>query len=385
MIKFLNNIYWFFSRFVNKDEKRLYKILRSRNINTHKLLELCQKDFMMVCVFLEYFTKGYVGLKKSKRAMIYRSMRQLEFDLLEFRKNKGFKLESRQEFFDMLLLFLHKSGRYTYQESTFLGGMTDPNNLIGDCNQIVSLYVHLWRLFFDIRELEIKLPPNHIVLSFRGSDIEATNGMRTLKFADLRTLEILELLTVNILDVSDAREKQSTIHPERIMHGFKLANSLSSHMDVVRKNLVIAKNNLAYNYLKNNKFKFAIKLFSETKNTKGLNSARNNACVYFVSKKKFVKALKFAFNQKLQTYVFSHWVEDDCQKHKFARALKNANRVQMQDYVMGKEYNFLASKLPSTLDSNSVKKHMKKLKRMLKLAQMMNDKKLTKQLKQILK
>ena len=103
------------------------------------------------------------------------------------------------------------------------------------------------------------------------------------------------------------------------------------------------------------------------------------------NKKKFVKALKFAFNQKLQTYVFSHWVEDDCQKHKFARALKNANRVQMQDYVMGKEYNFLASKLPSTLDANSVKKHMKKLKRMLKLAQMMNDKKLIKQLKQILK
>ena len=384
MIKYLNKVYWFFSRFVNKDEKRLYKILTSKHINHHKLMELCQKDFMLVCVFLEYFTKGYVGLKKSKRRQIYSSLRRLEFDLMEFRRNKSFNLDNPSEFFDMMLLFLHKSGRYTYQESTFLGGMIDPENLIGDCNQIVSLYVHLWRLFFDIRDLSIKLPKNHIVLSYKGSDIEATNGMRTLKHANLDTLEISELLTVNILDISDAREKQITVNPDRILAGFNLAFALSSHMDVVKKNLLIAKNNMARAYLQNNKFKYAIKLFSETKNSKGLDSARKNACVFYVKKKKFYRALKFAFNQELQKHVYSAWVEYDCQKHKYTRALKNSNRVGLQQYVLGRHYNYLSAKLPKQLNHENIKKYRGILKKMYKVATNLDDKKISKQIKKLL-
>ncbi len=384
MIKYLNKVYWFFSRFVNQDEKRLFKILKSKHINQLKLMELCQKDFMLVCVFLEYFTKGYVGLKKSKRRQIYASLRRLEFDLMEFRRTQSFSLDKPSEFFDMLLLFLHKSGRYTYQESTFLGGMIDPEHLIGDCNQVVSLYVHLWRLFFDIRDLAIKLPKNHIVLSYKGIDIEATSGMRTLKHAGLETLEISELLTVNILDTSDARETQLTVNPDRILAGFNLAFALSSHMDVVKKNLVIAKNNMANAYLKNNKFKYAMKLFSETKNTKGLNSARKHACVFYVKKQKFARALKFAFNQELQKHVYSAWVEYDCQKNRYARALKNSRRVGLQQYVLGMHYNYLSAKLPKKLSHENIRKYRGVLKKMYKVSTRLDDKKISKQIKKLL-
>ena len=384
MSKIFISIYWFFSRFVNKDEKTLYRILKNQHVDKIALAKLCQKNFMLVCVFLEHYTKGYVKLNKRRRRKIYESMRRLEFELFDYMARKKLEINTIREFFDVMYLFLHKSGRYTYQESTFLGGMQDPNKLIGDCNQIVSLYVHLWNLFFEMDMLRIKLPKNHIVLNYKNIDIEATNGKQTLKYNTLDPLEVLELLTVNILDVSDFRQKQKSVAPRNLVEGFALAAELSSHNDLVAKNLIIAKNNLGLEYLKQQKFKYAMSMFQQTQNQKGINSVRTEACVFYVAKNKFRKALKFAQNQELQKYVYQKWVQFYVKKKKFSAALKNAHRVGMENFVLGNEFNYLASGLPKSLNTEIAKKHIKKIKRLIVISEKLNDDKNAKKLRKLI-
>ena len=56
MIEILNKIYWFFSPFVSPEEKRIYKILHSKNPQV-EIRSLMQSNIFKLCVYLEYFSK----------------------------------------------------------------------------------------------------------------------------------------------------------------------------------------------------------------------------------------------------------------------------------------------------------------------------------------
>ena len=188
-------------------------------------------------------------------------------------------------------MFLHDSKRYEYQESTFLGGMQNPQHLIGDCNQIVTLYVYLWSLLFDVSELKIKLPSNHIVLSYKEVDIEATTGVFTKNYSQIPPLDIIELITVNLLDVNDFREKVSQVKPKDTLRISKLAFAISSNSEIVRKNLKIAQDNLGLLYLKKNKFKLAIGMFELSQNKQMIDNSRNMAVEFLSQKLSFERPL----------------------------------------------------------------------------------------------
>ena len=63
----------------------------------------------------------------------------------------------------------------TEESSTFGKLLRNPNreSLIGDCNQIVTLYIALFALKFDVQLLQLKTYPGHVALHFDGIDVEA--------------------------------------------------------------------------------------------------------------------------------------------------------------------------------------------------------------------
>ena len=83
MIEFINKIYWFFSPFVSPEEKRIYKILHSKNPQV-EIRSLMQSNIFKLCVYLEYFSKGYQRLNKKNRKQLYRSVDFLRVEFLKF-------------------------------------------------------------------------------------------------------------------------------------------------------------------------------------------------------------------------------------------------------------------------------------------------------------
>ncbi len=386
MIEILNKIYWFLSPYVSNEEKEIYKVIHSKTPQL-EIRRLMQSNIFKLCVYLEYFSKGYKRLNKKNRIQLYRSIEFVRVEFLKFLKDHSFDKKNKIQFFELVKIFLHDSKRYEYQESTFLGGMQNPNHLVGDCNQIVTLYVYLWSLIFDISELNIKLPSNHIVLSFNDIDIEATNGSFTKNYSKLPKLDLIELITVNLLDVNDFREKVSQVKPKDTLKISELAYAISSNSEIVRKNLKIAQNNLGVLYLKQKKFALALSMFELSLNSEMMLNTRSAAVEHFVELKKFRKALKFAGkNPKLIDFVRSHWVVVEVKKHKFKKALNVCKgNIELIKFVNQSEYKWLLESLPTSFDETNIHKHQKKIKKAYVLAQRLGDKENKKVLKQLIR
>lgn len=386
MIEILNKIYWFLSPYVSNEEKEIYKVIHSKTPQL-EIRRLMQSNIFKLCVYLEYFSKGYKRLNKKNRIQLYRSIEFLRVEFLKFLADHSFDKNNKIQFFELVKIFLHDSKRYEYQESTFLGGMQNPNHLIGDCNQIVTLYVYLWSLIFDVSELNIKLPSNHIVLSFNDIDIEATNGSFTKNYSKLPKLDLIELITVNLLDVNDFREKVSQVKPKDTLKISELAYAISSNSEIVRKNLKIAQNNLGVLYLKQKKFSLALSMFELSLNSEMMLSTRSTAVEHFVELKKFRKALKFAGkNPKLIDFVRSNWVVAEVKKYKFKKALNVCKgNTELIKFVNQSEYKWLLESLPTSFDETNINKHQKKIKKAYVLAQRLGDNENKKVLKELIR
>ena len=164
MIDFLIKCYWYLSPYVSHEEKHIVSVINSKSPQL-QVRELMQKNIFQFCVYLEYFSKGYKRLRKPYRKQLYRSIEFVRVEFLKFLAENQYDKKDRLKFFELVKVFLHDSKRYEYRESTFLGGMQNPQHLIGDCNQIVTLYVYLWSLLFDVSELKIKLEGNDETLT----------------------------------------------------------------------------------------------------------------------------------------------------------------------------------------------------------------------------
>ena len=386
MIEILNKIYWFLSPYASNEEKEIYKVIHSKTPQL-EIRRLMQSNIFKLCVYLEYFSKGYKRLSKTNRIQLYRSIDFLRVEFLKFLKDHSFDKKNKIQFFELVKIFLHDSKRYEYQESTFLGGMQNPNHLVGDCNQIVTLYVYLWSLIFDISELNIKLPSNHIVLSFNDIDIEATNGSFTKNYTKLPKLDLIELITVNLLDVNDFREKVSQVKPKDTLKISELAYAISSNSEIVRKNLKIAQNNLGVLYLKQKKFALALSMFELSLNSEMMLNTRSTAVEHFVELKKFRKALKFAGkNPKLIDFVRSNWVVAEVKKYKFKKALNVCKgNTELIKFVNQSEYKWILESLPTSFDEKNINKHQKNIKKAYVLAQRLGDNENKKALKELIR
>ena len=281
-----------------------------------ELLSLMRKNLIVVNIWMERKFKGYGYLSKSKRREMYKNAEKISDKFLKFCETSQideiFVREEIKEndltypeggtdkiiFLRKIADFLQPENLYHYIETSSFGKLlNDPEKekLEGDCNQIVTLYIYLFSLKYDINELNIKLLPEHVCLHFRNIDIEATNGtfMRYRESTDV--LPVTEIIATNILDIPDFREEAVVISPRMMVKSAQLAYATSSLRSLVEKNLNIAYENLGNSAYKIRDFNAAIFYFGKAGNMEMLKSCyakEYNSLVEIVSSVKTVADAK---------------------------------------------------------------------------------------------
>jgi len=299
----------FFSLYEGPFEKKVDKFLRKINKRSAQDLELLmQEDLVRLTIFMEYKFKGYKKLRKRYRKKLYESAELIKKNFSEFYEENSGRIAVQKtksdipdhlladEHFKYLLVimnYLTPGKRLEYRESaTFEKLLRDPSvqKLVGDCNQITTLYIYLFSLRYPIHELQVKILPKHICLHYKGVDIETTTG-KLAHYEDYTFLSsVTEIVPSNILDVADPDEKQFKISPGSMLKAAEFAFAFSGHRQTVEKNLFTAYHNTAIYYAKNNNFKQAVLFANKSGNTKLQQSIVRNEAVYLLRNKKFNKA-----------------------------------------------------------------------------------------------
>jgi hypothetical protein len=429
-----------FSRYADRQEKRVDKLLkRMAFIGVFEaqriLLEMMQKNMVILNLFLEWKFKGYKYLKKSARKRMYRNAENIgtaflnyantvkvdEAALLARLKSLGLSAPAappdleKLKYFALIMGFLKPGqasgiGRdggergpgnyYQYLEGASFGKLLvdieSGRKMIGDCNQIVTFYVYLYSLRHDLRELQIKLPKGHVCLHFKGIDIEATAGSFA-KYTEYEwLLPIVELVSTNLLDVSDFRDKQLKIDPREYLKGSQLAFNISSQREIVARNLSVSYYNLAIESMKSEDFETA-EFFMEKSGKNDaegrqlMESIYHNAVVYYVKTHNFSKARYFAGKSgegELKKYVDEREGSYYYEQGSLARArelFSAAGNSEMVKATYGKEYNQVQARVKGINDLATMKSHRSDYEKMLDLAYKMNDQGLIDNLHNVLK
>jgi hypothetical protein len=414
-----------FSRFADSLEKRVDKLLRqavSLGIfeAQRKVTELMQENLVIFNLYMEACFKGYKYLKRGTRKKLYRNAEKIGEIFLRYTHTITIKDEAvaerlktlgvprpsapgdaeRLRYLVAMMAFLSPTGEhYQYLEGASFGKLlkdiSKGEKMIGDCNQIVTFYTYLYSLRYDIKELQIKILPEHVCLHYKGVDIEATSGSfaHYEKFSSV--LPIAELISTNLLDVSDFRDKQIQVSPRQFLKGAQLAFNLSSERETVAKNLKIAYHNVAVESLKSDDFETAVffleKAGIETPDDQDfLKSIYHNAVLYYVKAGAFSKARYYSskssdselakyIDEKEGFYYFDH------DSYERARELfQRSGNSQMVKATYGKEYNRVQARVAGLKDITMMKSHRSDYQKLLDLATKMEDSALADNIRHIL-
>lgn len=300
----------FFSVYVDPFEKQVDRFLKHVRKRSKKDLEaLIQQDLVKMTVFLEYKFKGYKKLKKRYRKKLHENAGLIAKDFVFFFDERKEKLAEEQKSLDIpsalksdehmtyllgIMAYLKPGSRLRYQEAaTFEKLLRDPTSemLVGDCNQITTLYIYLYSLRFPVIDLQVKILPEHVCLHYKGVDIETTNA--TLAEYDSYTFlsDVEEIVAANLLDVSDPSERQFEISPASMLKSAELAFHFSSHRATVEKNLFIAYHNMAIYYANQKSFPKAALFANKSGNTKLQKQITRMEAIDHLKSKRYQKAL----------------------------------------------------------------------------------------------
>ncbi len=434
-----------FSGYADRQEKRVDKFLRKIAFvgvfeAQRVLLEMMQKNMVILSLFLEWKFKGYRYLKKGARKKMYinaerigvaflnyaNSVRIDEAALLANVRGLGLSVPAappdieKLKYIALIMSFLRPGDTaggtkglaassnlsrgpgnyYQYLEGASFGKLLVDidrgEKMIGDCNQIVTFYTYLYSLRYEIRELQIKLPKGHVCLHFKGIDIEATAGV----FANYKEYEwllpLVELVSTNLLDVSDFRDAQLMINSREYLRGSQLAYSISSQREIVAKNLSVSYYNLAIESMKSADFETA-EFFLEKAGRNDADAVQlreaifHNAVIHEVKANNFSRARYFA--GKSSEYDLKRYIDEREGYYYFenggltrARELFAASgNSEMVKACYAKEYNQVQARVTGLRDIATMKAHRADYDKMLDLAYKMDDQSLIENLHNVLK
>lgn len=350
----LSRIYWFFSVYTDAVEKKMARFLEevdraaSPGLLAVKLQTLLQQDMIRFNLYQEWKFKGYKHLRKSQRKKLYRNADKLKSAFLEYYENHKETITIRkdlsqtshsvekQKYVACLMQFLSPHTHYEYLESAaFSRLLRDPKQekLIGDCNQICTLYLAMYAWKFPLSDWNIKLLPGHVCLHWGGIDIECTNA--TVHHYDETTVQpIQEIITTNILDVSEAKQKKFTISPKNFALGAKFVYQISSNRDIAEKNLKAAYHNLAIEALEHQGFKNAAHYFQQAQEATQVENVWRQAVQTYLSQKKFSTALRYAnyaMDKSLRKTVIQQHGYDLLKRKNFSSALNKFRSIYDKD------------------------------------------------------
>jgi len=398
-----------FSKFVGPFEKRVSKFFAHIKSGSNpiqiqqNLLKLMEEDLVVLNLFMEKEYKNYAYLKKNVRKQMYDDVKIMNEDFLKFcntykiedneidQKLKKLNLELPASHFReqlkllvKIMQYLKPGKRYAYQASANFGKLLKnplEQKLIGDCNQIVTLYTYLYSLKYPVKDLKIKILPKHVCLHFEGIDIEATNATFQKYVEYDYVLPITELITTNLLDVVDAEVKTKAIDPHTIVKRAQLAYKVSSMRGLVERNLKIAYRNLGINLLNNKYYDKAIFYFQKLGDKKLISTAYRNGAIHLAKQNDYKKArtyAKYTGDLKLQKSIKSQEAAHYYNKGSYQFALKlyqNLGDQRMIKACYQSLYNALVRKVQHVKTMDDVRKNAATYRQMLKYANLADNKK----------
>lgn len=370
-----------------------------------QLMKLLQGNIAVINLWTEYRYKGYVYLKKSERKKLYDNLQLIAEDFEQYRASidlpeslvreaVGKHVDARPEIQRTMLLFAimkylsPQRGLYEYRMSSSFGRLLrDPTSetLVGDCNQIVTLYIYLYSRHFDINDLKIRLLPEHVALHFQGVDIEATTGTfanyRDNKGSSLQPIE--EIVSVNLLDATDEHFAQKEVNPKDFLQAARFASILSHDRDIVTRNLEAAYGKLVNVAMRRDDYDQALKMAQQSQDMQMISVVANNGALYFMKQHEFAKSRKFAEYALKRTDLIRDSYHAEAvyyyNKHRYLDAAKAFERVG--DTVrVANCYEALffeeQSKLGKNLTTADIKNHKSTVSNMHSYAKKSGNKKL---------
>jgi len=395
----LEKIYWIFQRYTDERERKVGRFFNdiqafgSANIVRARMLKLMQADLIRFNLYQEYKFKAYHHLKKSRRRWLYDNADILKHELLDFidTQEKTFFIpkaikqldieKEKKVFLAGLLIFLSPERHFEYRESSaFSKLLRDPRKekLMGDCNQICTLYLALYATRFPIDDWQIRILPGHVCLHYQGIDIEATNAS-TKHYKTGEILPVTEMISTNMLDISDKSERRHEIDPQTFSLGAKLVSIVSSNQTLAQKNLRIAYHNLGVRTLKQNNFIRASRYFIQAREPNSVQNVWKTAVYYYLKQKEFSKALKYAKKSNdtsLQTTILHDQAILLLKQKNFTRAEKLFRRIgdtKGQKAVWQNQLFELNKSLKNCKTIDDFRKKKSTLKKMKALSQKLNN------------
>jgi hypothetical protein len=322
-MEFLRSIYYLIAPYTDARERVVAKFFAGLTEHSSgpstkaRLNELLQDNIAVINLWTEYRYKGYTYLKKKKRRQLYANLDAITTTFDEFYKQTQYTAdEVRLQIhgvaphahtagnhavllYALMEFFSPNRGVYEYRDSSSFGRLLrDPNTdqMVGDCNQIVTLYIYLFSRYFSINELKIRLLPGHVALHCGGVDIEATNAT----FANYdesegqQLLPIEEIASVNLLDTTDTHFAQHEVKPEDFLQASRFAFILSHNRDIVTHNLEAAYSKLINSLMERNNYSAALKFAKQSKDIEILSIVGHNGALYHMEHGDFAAARRYA-------------------------------------------------------------------------------------------
>lgn len=411
-MSFLRTIFSIFSPYAHPLEKTIasfFKGIGSYNSREaqQRTLGLMQRNLVIFHLWMEYRHKGYKYLNKNTRKTLYENLKKLENLLEQFcAKNTSLptpKIEDKSEKTTAELTYLAKimaffqspKIKYLYRESSNFGSLLrDPEKaeLVGDCNQIVTLYIYLFSRKYDINHLQLKIFENHVCLHFQGIDLEATSHSFThYHKKDQQILPIIELIPINLLDVTDREVQTFEVSPKFLVEAYKLAAAISKEKKLIYQNLKAAYHQLVHQTQEAHNYDLALQYAKQNEEASLIKNVAHNAVVYFTKQHSFHKAKKYltiADDPELKKYCLTAEAADLYEKKKYEAAASIFKSINDQEkYQLCYKALFFQEqeKIKGIKTVAELKQKKYVLKKMEDLAMTAKDKKLVEYVKELLK
>lgn len=410
-MRYLSRIYYFFTPYTDSRERivaRFFKGLTERSNKSRtqsKLDTLLQRDVAIINLWTEYRYKGYRYLRKSERRKLYTNLQLIAADFDRFyaqnimspdiivphlhnlspqatiEPNRAVLLATLADYFSP------RHGKYEYRESSSFGRLLrNPGHekLVGDCNQIVTLYIYLYSRYFDVHDLQIRMLPEHVALHMGGIDIETTNGTFVNYEGDSHTLmPISEIVSINLLDTSDLYLSTHEVAAEDILQASRFAFILSHDRQLVTRNLDAAYRNVVNALMKKNNYGRALEFAKTSHDMAILNVVGHNGAVYEMKQNSYTAARHYAaYAVEREELMRNIWQSEGVylyKAHRYHAAVKAFERAGDQDLV-NQSYEALffeeQKKLGSDLTTDSIKKYASTIKHMRSYAKKSGNKRL---------
>lgn len=410
----LSSIYYFFRPYTDAHERRVARFFdglsehHSRIRTSADLDKLIQENLAVINLWTEYRYKGYRYLSKSKRRELYTNLDRIVEEFERFYRAyqpsaeaiiahvrtvvPGAQIHTNQtKLLQAIMDYLSPShGRYEYRASSSFGRLLrDPARevMVGDCNQIVTLYIYLYSRYFDVADLRVRTLPGHVALHYGGVDIEATNGTwaNYASSPDTVLMPIGEIVSINLLDTTDSYLETHEVSAEDFLQSARFAYLLSHERDIVTRNLDAAYARLINTFMARDNYDAALKFARQSRDVTLLSVVGHNGAVYAIQHDDFKCARKFAeYAVKRAELVRDSYRAEGVyhyDAHRYHDAIKSFERYGDKDLVR-KCYEALffaeQNNLPQNLTGETIKQHTRTIKRMRDYAKRSGNRELEK-------